>query len=160
MTGLIPENISDFYLPSEGRYLAQGDIIDSSEIGLKKAPPAISPDFWMIITKTCDLVIESTGVVRKKHISLIPIFSLRTLFKRWGVFPSTARELPRIVLVAIRKLHPSTNIQAMPTVCVNMNDEGFARTTRTTIDERYDTIENRKRLESKLKNLINKRENK
>jgi hypothetical protein len=52
------------------------------------------------------------------------------------------------------------NIVKMPTVCVNMNDEGFARTTRTTIDERYDTIENRKRLESKLKNLINKRENK
>jgi cell division protein FtsL len=42
----------------------------------------------------------------------------------------------------------------MPTICVNSNDEGFAFTTRITIDEGYDTPEVRKRLENKFQKLV------
>jgi hypothetical protein len=54
----------------------------------------------------------------------------------------------------------SYNIIKMPTLCVNANDEGFARTTRTTLAEELDTLEARKRFEVMLKQLVAIEENK
>lgn len=48
----------------------------------------------------------------------------------------------------------SYNIIKMPTVCVNASDEGFARTTRTTVDSGYDTPEVRERLEAQFMRLV------
>lgn len=50
----------------------------------------------------------------------------------------------------------SYNIVRMPTVCVNIRDEGSASTTRTTLAEGSDTPENRKLFEIQLQNLVTK----
>jgi len=62
-----PENISDFYNQTDNSILLQGDIIASKDIGFKDDNSEFSPDFWMIITKNCDLVI-SDGVTRRGNV--------------------------------------------------------------------------------------------
>ena len=54
----VPDNVDDFYTKLEKDKLYQGDILNAKIIGLKKENSEYSPDYWMIITKSCDLVIE------------------------------------------------------------------------------------------------------
>ena len=77
---LVPNNLHDFYVNIEKDVLYQGDILDAKTIDLKIDNSASSPDHWLIITKSCDLVIDKIkGNLRKNHVSIIPLLKISTL---------------------------------------------------------------------------------
>lgn len=80
----IPANTYDFFMTPNYKMLYQGDILDSTTLGLKDPENTMSPDFWLIISKSCDLVIDDSLMkTRKGNVSIIPIykFAILTLFK-------------------------------------------------------------------------------
>lgn len=77
----VPNNINDFYDKNISEdTLFQGDILASEQLGLKEEGTDFSPNFWMIITKNCDLVISPEhNSTRKGNISIIPVIKLAIL---------------------------------------------------------------------------------
>ncbi len=99
-------NIEPFYVDINKTTLYQGDVIKAEGVELKDHDDPCSPDYWMIITKSCDLVFLPTGLPRKQNISLVPLFTLKlvkALFKR-DLSHFMSRWRNRIVLIAIQKL--------------------------------------------------------
>jgi len=104
MDKIIPSNISAFYSDfTDKSKLFQGDIIRSDGIGLKQDGDSYSPDYWMIITKDCDLVLSETGLPRKQNISLLPLFAIKILESLYyrDLRNSLSRLRNRIVIMAI-----------------------------------------------------------
>lgn len=103
---LIPSNTEVFYTKVDLYTLSQGDLIRADGIGLKEPGDECSPDYWMIITKNCDLVFTSNFVTRKQNISIIPLFALRIIHRLYErdflQFLSHLRK--KIVLMAIWKI--------------------------------------------------------
>ena len=79
----IPPNINDFFDKNIDRlHLYQGDILNSCDIGLKSEDDdSTVPDFYMIITKTCDLSFDNPqeSITRGGIINLVPFRSLSSL---------------------------------------------------------------------------------
>ncbi len=80
---LVPPNLKSFFEPTEKDKLFQGDVLCAREIGLKDET-VFSPDFWMIISKSCDVQIEESGRTRRQIISVIPTISLNLVEKIYG----------------------------------------------------------------------------
>lgn len=76
-----PSNICVFYKGASNKEaLFQGDIIKAETIGFKLLGELRSPDFWLIITKSCDLqFINNERKTKSRVISLVPLFILRCL---------------------------------------------------------------------------------
>ncbi len=106
--GLIPKNIDSFYksnLDFGGLY--QGDILQADKIGLKEEGVEGSPDYWMVITKTCDLSFKNDEMtLRGENISLTPISKLKLILKKFNHVESEilSKIKPPIVLFAIKNL--------------------------------------------------------
>ena len=74
---LIPSNISSFYSNAiDKAVLFQGDIIRADGVGLKELNRDCDPDYWMIITKNCDLAFIESKLPRKQNISIVPLFTI------------------------------------------------------------------------------------
>ena len=82
-----PLNCSEFYSCLNPRNLNQGDIIDAKGVGLKDPCDDDSyPDYYMIITKTCDLSFDGSHsvVTRSSIVNLLPCFGMEGLKKLLG----------------------------------------------------------------------------
>lgn len=80
----VPEDKNVFYskIIKANNSLFQGDILDAKIIGLKNESDLYSPDYWMVITKNCDLVLDSNSLtIRKKNLSIIPLIALKLIYK-------------------------------------------------------------------------------
>ena len=75
----VPSNIKSFYESLDKNRLWQGDIVRAEKIGIKEASNIYSPDFWMIITKTCDLTLEADFTTRRQIVSCMPLIGLNIL---------------------------------------------------------------------------------
>lgn len=75
----VPDNIKSFYDSLDKNRLLQGDIVRAEKIGIKEETNICSPDFWMIITKTCDLTLEADFTTRRKIVSCMPLIGLNIL---------------------------------------------------------------------------------
>lgn len=110
----VPTNKEDFYEPLSRNALQQCDIITAQGIGLKEEGNIYSPDFWMIVSKDCDLVFDATtfSIRRSSSIfSLIPLLSFslvkNIIIKRKKPFIELLglnNINNRIVLIAAHKL--------------------------------------------------------
>lgn len=105
---LIPKNIDSFFSSNlDSGNLYQGDILQSDKIGLKQEGIENSPDYWMIITKTCDLAFKSGAkTIGKENISLTPISTLKFILSKFQNLESEilSKIKPPIVLFAIKNL--------------------------------------------------------
>lgn len=107
---LVPPNLIDFYDDRlEYKSLYQGDIIDSTGIGLKDNKNPKSPDHWIIISKNCDIVLDEQGVIRKSVVGLLPLIKF-SIFKdvaigriKSSLHHSSIVLLPLITVSAISK---------------------------------------------------------
>ncbi len=75
----VPDNIKSFYDSLDKNRLLQGDIVRAEKIGIKEEANICSPDFWMIITKTCDLTLEADSTTRRKIVACMPLIGLNIL---------------------------------------------------------------------------------
>lgn len=103
----VPKDRHVFFkdVPSKGA-LFQGDIIRAEAIGFKSSSEIRSPDFWLIITKSCDLqFINQERTTKCRIISLVPMFILRCLnvFYLQDFLDRFRGKCP-IVLLALTKL--------------------------------------------------------
>lgn len=103
---LVPKNLHTFYDELEKDQLYQGDILDASKIGLKQTGVDTSPDHWLIITKSCDLVIDpqkQPSTTRRGIIKVLPLLSVPVLNKIYGrdSLLLLERVQRKIVLVAV-----------------------------------------------------------
>ena len=82
----IPSHPGRFFdLNLDSSRLYQGDVLSSKEIGLKDDnDDSSTPDFFMIITKTCDLSFDNQEInkTRSGSIVITPFRSLRSLVNR------------------------------------------------------------------------------
>jgi len=105
----IPEDTNVFYskIIKANNSLFQGDILDAKILGLKNENDLYSPDYWMIITKSCDLVLDFDSLtIRKKSLSIIPLIALKLIYKiiRRDFIKDVSRVSNRILLIAVHKL--------------------------------------------------------
>ena len=87
--------------------LSQGDILDAKTLGLKIENDSYSPDYWMIITKSCDLVLNCDSfIVRKKNISIVPLIAIKIIYKilKRDFTKEISKVSSKIVLIAVHKL--------------------------------------------------------
>lgn len=78
---LVPSDIAPFFSQLSNEELLQGDILLANDIGLK-AESEFSPDFWLIITKSCDMAFRGEEMVLKnRSLSLLPLLSFKLLNK-------------------------------------------------------------------------------
>ncbi|MEW6381717.1 MAG: hypothetical protein AB1611_19235 [bacterium] len=104
---LIPSNISSFYSNAiDKNALFQGDIIRAVGVGLKEPNRDGDPDYWMIITKNCDLVFVEPKLPRKQNISIIPLFTINILRKLFDkdILTALSRARKKMVFMAIYKI--------------------------------------------------------
>ncbi len=107
---LIPKDISVYYSKPETNILYQGDILSATDIGMKD--DVNSPDFWLIITKSCDLVYRN-GEKKLKNdgVSILGMFSFKKYFelirKKYIIKPKTDY-LGKIVIAGVLKFSEST----------------------------------------------------
>lgn len=104
---LTPSNITSFYLPTiNNGILYQGDIIVGKKTGLEEFEDESYPDYWMIITKNCDLTLSYTLTTRKEDISIIPLFTLKYLLRicEKELLYTISRSRKKVVLMAVWKL--------------------------------------------------------
>lgn len=104
---LTPSNITSFYLPTiNNSILYQGDIIVGKKTGLEEFEDESYPDYWMIITKNCDLTLSYTLTTRKEDISIIPLFTLKYLLRicENELLYTISRSRKKVVLMAVWKL--------------------------------------------------------
>lgn len=97
-----PPNISDFFSSLSANELFQGDIVSARDIGLKdENDDETFPDFYMIITKTCDLSFDDNHIQKTRSgiISLIPLFNIKLLN------PILLRFLKKNILAPTRKVN-------------------------------------------------------
>ncbi len=99
---LIPHNSSAFYSsnPDKAR-LFQGDILKAREIGLKEEGEDTSPDFWLVITKSCDLAFrEHQKKTRNETFSILPLISMKILENSFSkIFSSSISYEPKNILL-------------------------------------------------------------
>lgn len=105
----VPEDKNVFYskIIKTNNSLFQGDILDAKIIGLKNESDLYSPDYWMVITKSCDLVLDSNSLtIRKKNLSIIPLIALKLIYKmfRRDFIKDISKVNNRILLIAVHKL--------------------------------------------------------
>ena len=105
----VPEDKNVFYseIIKTKDSLFQGDILDAEIVGLKNENDLYSPDYWMIITKSCDLVLDSNSLtIRKKNLSIIPLIALNLIYKilRRDFVKDVSKVSNRILLIAVHKL--------------------------------------------------------
>lgn len=102
----VPSDITPFYSEIKKDTLHQGDIIKASGIGLEELDDETYPDYWMIITKNCDLVFDNSLTTRKGNISIIPLFVLKILQKiiERDLLDKISRSRMRLVFMAVWKL--------------------------------------------------------
>lgn len=83
---LIPENINNFYSECNNNSLFQGDIISAKKTHfVEDDVDGIYPDYFIIITKSCDLVFRTGCIEVKGIIQTLPLISFnlaRKIFKR------------------------------------------------------------------------------
>ena len=87
--------------------LSQGDILDAKTLGLKIENDSYSPDYWMIITKSCDLVLNCDSfIVRKKNISIVPLIAIKIIYKilKRDFTKDISKVSSKIVLIAVHNL--------------------------------------------------------
>lgn len=87
--------------------LSQGDILDAKTLGLKIENDSYSPDYWMIITKSCDLVLNCDSlIVRKKNISIVPLIAIKIIYKilKRDFTKDISNVSSKIVLIAVHNL--------------------------------------------------------
>jgi hypothetical protein len=104
---LIPSNISSFYSNAiDKTALFQGDIIRADGVGLKESNRDCNPDYWMIITKNCDLVFIEANLPRRQNISIIPLFTINILQKLLNkdLLIALSRVRRKMVFMAIYKI--------------------------------------------------------
>lgn len=104
---LIPSNISSFYSNAIDKdALFQGDIIRADGVGLKGPNEGCKPDYWMIITKNCDLVFMEPKLPRKQNISIIPLFTIKILQKLFDrdILVALSRVRKKMAFTAIYKI--------------------------------------------------------
>ncbi len=109
---LIPLNITPFYSPIKKNTLYQGDIIKADGIGLGDLKDETYPDYWMIITKSCDLTLSETLKTRKENISIIPLFALKILQKIYekDLLNNISRLRMKLVFMAVWKISKVFNL--------------------------------------------------
>jgi len=82
---MIPEDIACFYSKTNKEILLQGDIISADKVGIKADNP-LSPDYWIIISKSCDLAFRGEQkIISKRGITILPLLTfklLKLLFKK------------------------------------------------------------------------------
>jgi hypothetical protein len=82
---MIPADITSFYSKTNKAILLQGDIISAEKVGIKEDNP-LSPDYWIIISKSCDLSFrKGQNIISRGGANLLPLLSfklLKQLFKR------------------------------------------------------------------------------
>ena len=127
---LIPEDIAIYFCENDTEVLYQGDIIDANGIGLK-AEGQNSPDYWMIITKSCDLAFRN-GIkkVKSDHFSLIPLITLRQI--RIAIVEKYFKKpqndfLGKIVLAGILKFSQSTKSITKPDHIKNLIEDKISK---------------------------------
>ena len=103
----IPNNTEPFYYPTANKnILYQGDIIEGRRTGLEDLTDETYPDYWMIITKSCDLILSETLTTSKENISIVPLFTLKYLKEickeKLSYTMSTLRR--KIVLMAVWRI--------------------------------------------------------
>lgn len=108
---MIPSNTSDFYSAPAHADLFQGDIFPATAAGLKKEGAPRSPDYWIIITKTCDLQSETDGTLRKQNMAVLPMLNLKSMSNRNGSWFMAVRNLPKFVVLGILNLVASRNLK-------------------------------------------------
>lgn len=102
---LVPTNKEVFYSHPDRTLLLQGDVISATAFPLEDCT-VLSPSFWMIITKSCDLELSENYITRHQNISVLPLFS----YTSWQSFFSNKLSnslfniQKRIVFLAIWKL--------------------------------------------------------
>lgn len=100
---LVPPNVNSFYSSKlDKTTLYQGDILRADGVGLKTSDE-FSPDYWMIITKSCDLVIMD-GLPRKQNVSIFALFSFPMLHKLFKSSLIDAIPKKKIVVMAISQI--------------------------------------------------------
>ncbi len=104
----VPSNVEDFFSKETNRTsLFQGDIMNSEILNLHEEGNEYSPNYWMVITKNCDLVInEDKNSTRKRSLTLIPLisFKLLNLILKRNFYSDCEGVNSRIVLVAVHNL--------------------------------------------------------
>lgn len=101
---LVPSNIASYYNRTmNGAKLYQGDVLDSKGIGFSSLGMS-SPEYWMIITKSCDLEIINSSLPRKRNISILPLIALRNLYKIYIQNGFSALISSRVVIMAINRI--------------------------------------------------------
>ena len=107
---LVPQDISVYYSKLDKEVLFQGDIIDAKEIDMKENED--SPDYWLVITKSCDLVFRNDAKKVKNDIcSLLGIYSIKKQIelvkKKYFIKPKNDF-LSRVVIAGVLKFSEST----------------------------------------------------
>lgn len=107
---LIPQDISKYYSKLNNEVLLQGDIVAANEIGMKNKED--SPDFWLIITKSCDLAFrENEKKVKNDVCSLLGIYSLKQhveLIKKKYFSKPKNGFLSRVVVAGVLRFSEAT----------------------------------------------------
>lgn len=112
---MILSNITPFYSPTKKDTLYQGDIIKANGIGLEDLCDETYPDYWMIITKNCDLTFTEPLKTRKGNISIVPIFALKILQKIYGkdLLNIISRLRMKLVFMAIWRLSKAFKLEKL-----------------------------------------------
>ena len=94
-----PANTNDFFSPPDKEVLFQGDIVYSRECGLKDTDDDHYPDYYMIITKTCDLSFDKqlSKITRAEVINLLPCQALEIWNKIFKTHSNASLAFPKII---------------------------------------------------------------
>lgn len=103
----IIKNTAPFYSSDVSRQeLFQGDILNARKLKLKTDSTEVyEPDFWMVITKTCDLQI-SDGNLRGKSVGLVALISRKLIscLMKKKLEDELSGIKNRVVVAAVHKL--------------------------------------------------------
>jgi len=107
---LVPPDISVYYSKIDKNVLYQGDIISAQEMDLKNSEN--SPDYWLIITKSCDLAFrDNQKKVKNDVCSLLGIYTIKKHFDliKSKYFTKPKNDfLGRVVMAGVLKFSEST----------------------------------------------------
>lgn len=127
---LIPSDISAYYSKNDNDFLLQGDIISAENIGLKEGED--SPDYWLIITKSCDLAFRDPNNKKVKNsiCTYLGIYSIKKhyeLIKAKYFIKPKIDYLSRIVFAGILNFSQSSRSVSKPEHLNNLIDDKIAK---------------------------------
>ncbi len=126
---LVPNDISAYYDNVNKSVLYQGDIICNAELGFYDSSDA--PEYWLIITKSCDLVFRTEKKEVKNNIcTLLGIYSLKKhlqLIKKKYFTPPKNDYLARIIIAGVFRFSKSTKSIIKPNMLTELVDDKITK---------------------------------